>query len=169
MFSILEPHRRVISHRQSSTTIRPRSGVVAGQNSCNDSWPTPANSAAPSIRLRCTTSGRSKTSTPKSGRNHRNGSCGWPRVAARPSSSAAPATKVSTTAEALHGRHDEHWRAGCHGNGHVRFGKGSSEKELQPGATSPATYFTSRTVLRGREGEAPSRYSPGWRETFVVE
>lgn len=40
------------------------SGVVAGQNSCNDSWPTPASSAAPSIRLRCTTSGRSKASTP---------------------------------------------------------------------------------------------------------
>src|SRR4051794_40088069 len=28
-------------------------------------------------------------------------------------------------------------------------------------ATSPATYFTSRTVLGEREGEAPSRYSPG--------
>ena len=23
------------------------------------------------------------------------------------------------SAEALHGRHDGHWRAGCHGNGHV--------------------------------------------------
>ncbi len=32
-------------------------------------------------------------------------------------------------------------------NGHVRFGKGSSEKELQPGATSPATYFTARPVV----------------------
>ena len=27
-----------------------------------------------------------------------------------------PATKAFTTAEAPHGRHDEHWRAGCHGN-----------------------------------------------------
>jgi hypothetical protein len=95
-------------------------------------------------------------STPKGGRNHRNGSCGWPLVAARPSSSTAPATKPSTTAEALHGRPDEHWRAGCHGNGRVRFGKGSSEKEFQPGATSPATYFTSRRDLWEPEGETPS-------------
>jgi hypothetical protein len=40
--------------------------------------------------------------------------------------------------------------------GHVRFGKGSSEKELQPGATSPATYFTSRRDLWEPEGETPS-------------
>ena len=32
--------------------------------------------------------------------------------------------------------------------GHVRFGKGSSEKDPNQG-TSPATYFTARTVLRG--------------------
>jgi hypothetical protein len=38
---------RGTSQRQCSTTIRPRSGVVAAQNLCNDSWPTPANSAVP--------------------------------------------------------------------------------------------------------------------------
>jgi hypothetical protein len=44
--------------------------------------------------------------------------------------------------------------------GHVRegvVGKGANT------ATSPATYFTSRTVLREREGEAPSRYLTGSR------
>jgi hypothetical protein len=39
--------------------------------------------------------------------------------------------------------------------GHVRFGKGSSEKEPNT-ATSPATYFTSRRDLWEPEGETPS-------------
>jgi hypothetical protein len=49
-------------------------------------------------------------------------------------------------------------------NGHVRFGKGSSEKELHPGATSPATYFTSRPDLWGPGGAIPPGYpaKPGW-------
>jgi hypothetical protein len=87
----------------------------------NGFWPTPANYATPGIRSRCTTSEHSKTSTPQGGNNNPNGPYGWPHAATRPSSSAAPATKASTTADARHGKHDKHWRAGCPEIGHVRL------------------------------------------------
>jgi hypothetical protein len=38
-----------------------------------------------------------------------------PLAAARPLSSAAAATRTSTTTDAQHGNHDEHWRASCYG------------------------------------------------------
>jgi hypothetical protein len=38
-----------------------------------------------------------------------------PLAAARPLSSAAAATRTSTTTDAQHGNHDERWRASCYG------------------------------------------------------
>jgi hypothetical protein len=40
------------------------------------------------------------------------------------------ATVLEIIRETKHGNHDEHWRAGYHGNGYVRFGGGPSEKAL---------------------------------------
>ena len=108
----------------------------------SDSWPTPANSAAPRIRLRCTTSGRSKTSTPRAEGTHRE----WAlRLVLPPPEAPRRLRRLprrpSTTAEAPRGRHDEHWRAGCHGN-RARPGSGLGSSETEPNtATSPATYF----------------------------
>ena len=54
--------------------------------------------------------GHSRTSAARGRATRPNGSGGWRHAAARPSSSAAHATRAST-AGALPGNHDEHWRA----------------------------------------------------------
>jgi hypothetical protein len=57
-----------------------------------------------------------KDLNPQGESNNPKGPRGWPHAAGRPLSSAAPATRTSTTAEARHGNRDKHWRVGCHRN-----------------------------------------------------
>jgi hypothetical protein len=64
-----------------------------------------------------------------------------------PSSSAAPATKTSTTTHAQHGNHDEHWRASCYGNRARLVREGAVEKGSNMN-TSSAAYFTSCPIRR---------------------
>ena len=69
-----------------------------------------------------------------------NGLRGWPPAAARPSSSAAPATRTSTP-DVLHGDHDEHRRASCYGK-------------------------RARLVRRGAAGKGPGQLAPRRRPTL---
>jgi hypothetical protein len=92
-----------------STTTPPASSGATAPRSSRGSQPTSASYAGHGNRSKSTTSGHSKTSAAR-GRTPLNGSGGWQHAAARPSSSAAHATRAST-AEAPHGNHDEHWRA----------------------------------------------------------
>ena len=68
------------------------------------------------------------------------------------SSSAAPATKASTTAEALHGRHDEHWRATRRPptSPHGGFGKRSRKRAGRKTGTAPRTDLTTPTAHTDR-------------------
>src|SRR5437763_6572490 len=131
---------RGTSHHGPSTTTRPASGATAVQSLSNGCWPANANYADQGNRSRCITFGPSKTSTPKGGNTHPNGSRGWPHAAARPLSPAAPATRTSTP-DVRHGNQDEHWRAGCHGN-----------------RASP--------VRRGAVGKGPGQLAPRRRPTL---
>jgi hypothetical protein len=66
-------------------------------------------------------------------------------------SSAAPATRASTTADARHGNHDKHWRAGCHGKRARPVRRGSSEKDQHHWHfVVGLPYFTSGSVGAGR-------------------
>jgi type II intron maturase/integrase-like protein len=138
-----------------STRTRPASGATAGQSSFNGLWPTPANYADPQARSRCTTSGHSKTSTPKGGNTNPNGSRGWPHAAARPFSSAVPAMKTSTP-DVPGGNHEKHWRAGCHGNRARPVRRGAVEKGPDQTGTSPAAYPTARRVRQETVGKGPT-------------
>jgi hypothetical protein len=125
---------------ESSTTTPRASGATTGQSWSNGSWPTLANYADPGTRSRCITFVPSKTSIPRGGNTNPSGSHGWQHAAARPLSSAAPAMKTSTP-DVLHGIHDEHWRAGCHGN-------------------------RARPVRRGVVGKGPGQLAPRRRPTL---
>lgn len=102
----------------------------------------------------------SKTSTPKGGNTHPSGPRGWPPAAARPYSSAAHAMRTSTTTDAQQDNHDEHWKAGCHGNRARPVWRGAVGKGPPQRGTSSAAYPTSRTVLRAAAGEIPAADSP---------
>src|SRR5215468_8086684 len=132
---------RETPHHGPSTTIPRASGATAGQNSFNGSWPTPANYANRGTRSKCTTSVPSKTSTPRGRNTSPNGSHGWPHAAARPSSSAAPATRTSTPG-VPHADHDEHRRASCYGK-------------------------RARLVRRGAVGKGPGQLAPRRRPTLL--
>ena len=108
------PAWRGTSHHGPSTTIRHASGTAAGRSWCNGSWRRLANYADRGTRSRCTMFVPSKTSTPRGGNTNPNGPRGWPPAAARPSSSAASATRTSTP-DVQHADHDEHRRASCYG------------------------------------------------------
>src|SRR3954468_16072821 len=62
--------------------------------------------------------------------------------------------------------HGIHWRAGCPEIGHVRFGKGPSEKGQATG-TSSAAYFTSRRDLWEPGAEMPPA-TPPWASEVSV-
>ena len=81
------------------------------------------------------------------GNNHTNGSRGWLPAAARPSSSAAPAMKASTT-DARHGNHDEHRRAGCYGKRACPVRRGAAGKG--PGQLAPRRRPTLPQALFGK-------------------
>jgi Type II intron maturase len=103
----------------------------------------------------------SKTSTPRGRNTSPNGSCGWQHAAARPSSSAASAIRTSML-DVLHGEHDEHWRAGCHGKRArpVRrgaVGKGPGQGHLAGGRLHSARGPGKRTG--SNPGTAPRAYS----------
>jgi hypothetical protein len=109
--------------------MRDAATATAGPRSCNGCWPTPVNYAGQPNRLRCTMCAPSRTSIPRAVSIHRSGSHGWPPAAARPWLSAANATRTSTL-DVPRGAHDEHWRAGCHGNRARPVRRGPSEKAL---------------------------------------
>ena len=91
-------------------------------------------------RSRCIMFVPSKTSTPRGGNTNTNGSRGWPPAAARPSSSAASATRTSTP-DVQHADHDEHRRASCYGK-------------------------RARLVRRGAVGKGPGQLAPRRRPTL---
>ncbi len=132
-----------------STTTPPASGATAPRSS-SGSWPTSANCAGRGNRSKCTTSGRSKTSTAR-GRTLLNGPGGWRHATARPSSSAAHAMRAST-AEARHGNHDQHWRA-------EMLGKRASPVRREAVRKGPFRYLAGGPPYRtpGLEGGCPEK------------
>lgn len=78
------------------------------------------------------------------------------RMAARPLSSAAPATRTSITTGTQHGNHDEHRRAGCYGKRACPVREGAVEKGPITGISS-AAYFMSRRDLGARGRDSPGR------------
>lgn len=118
-------HHATAPQRQFATQLE-HPPVRADPAVSSGSWPMPANYAPRGTRSKCTTSGHRKTSTPRGININPNGSRGWPPAAARPWSSAAPATRTSTITDATPGNHDEHRRASCYEIGHGWFGGGPS-------------------------------------------
>src|SRR5512135_1493022 len=131
---------RGTSHHGPSTTIRHASGTAAGRSWCNGSWPRLAIYADQGTRSRCITFVPSKISTPRGRNTNPNGSRGWLPAAARPSSSAASATRTSTP-DVQHADHDEHRRASCYGK-------------------------RARLVRRGAVGKGPGQLAPRRRPTL---
>src|SRR5512135_3836369 len=131
---------RGTSHHGPSTTIRHASGTAAGRSWCNGSWPRLAIYADRGTRSRCIMFVPSKTSTPRGRNTNPNGSRGWLPAAARPSSSAASATRTSTP-DVQHADHDEHRRASCYGK-------------------------RARLVRRGAVGKGPGQLAPRRRPTL---
>jgi hypothetical protein len=111
--------------------------------------------------------GTSKTYNPEGKRNNPNEPNGWLHATARPSSSAAPATKTSTP-DVHNGNHYEHWRAGCPETGHVRFGGGPSEKDQHQLAPRQRPTLQPAGFGPGAAGKGPAnRRAPRQRPTGV--
>ena len=103
---------------------------------------------------------------PPGGSGHSlHGPTGWQHAAARPSSSAAHATRAST-AEALHGNHDEHWRA-------EMLGKRASPVRREAVRKGPSWHLAGGPPYcpsgsdRGPPGKGPAPQVPRRRPTGV--
>jgi len=121
--------------------------VLVGTANPDASWSTPEHS---------------KISTGKDENTNPNGPCGWPHATAKPYSSAAPATKTSTTRDARHGSHDTPSTGGPDAVNIARpVRRGPVEKDLDAG-TSSAVYPTVRVVrMRGDPPKhTPAHHNP---------
>ncbi len=111
-----------------STTIPHASGATAGQNWFNGSWPMLVDYAGSTEQVEVHHIRALKDLNPKGRNTYLNRPHGWHPATARSLSSAAPAMR-SSTPDVPHGTHDEHWRAGCHGNRARPVRRGPSEKD----------------------------------------
>jgi hypothetical protein len=125
-------------------TIRSRSGTVDAARSSSVCSPMPARCADPTTTSKCTTFDTCVTCTSRDGQPGLPGSSKWPRANARPWSSAAPATRTSTTTDAHPGRNHEHHDTG------------------EPDAVNAA-----RPVREGAVGKGPQTRAPRRRPTSL--